>query len=299
MSRDVEHVALRLRGGFGNQLFQFAAGRRVLLGSDGGQLMVLSYGNEWGTEHPDLASVAGVPVEYPHRWHRLRFPVLDARETWKDDVSHAVATGWAAATRTCVFVQRDPFEGYDLPSARRYALDGHFQHPDWWSQTWSSVAREVHLREPAPVAELRRRGTVAVKLRRSDYVGSGWVLPDDFYRTALDQLGVRDADVTVVCEENENLDDFADLLAEFGCRAVAPVSITGNRNYDDFWNLAAASTLVIANSSYCWWAAAVAQVADDAVRVAYPHPWLPNEWSDQPMPDMGLDGWLRVATEFR
>ena len=237
-------------------------------------------------------------MAYPDRLTRSTLPGIAARETWKDDVSAFLAkiVGWSTDTR---FVrQNDPFGAFVIPRSAGLVLDGFFQNREWWTPTWQSVARDILALEPPAVTERRREGGAALKLRRSDYVGRGIVLADAFYRDAMRTLGLHDQAVTVVCEDRSAFVDAQRLLAEFGCVAREPEAFTGNRNIDDFWNLAVASTQVVANSSYSWWAAAVAQVVTEHVRVAYPDPWLPDPSSANPMPDMGINGWVRVPAEF-
>lgn len=298
MPDDVKQVAVLLRGGLGNQLFQYAAAQRVLLDSPRGRLVVLSYGSEWGDEHPDLRSLLGIPVTYPNRYLRSTIPGVAVRETWKDTVSTAMAGIVGAFDGTAAVRQADPFAGFDLPQARRYVLDGFFQHREWWLPSWQQVAERILARQPPQVEALRAEERVVIKLRRSDYVGRGIVLVDAYYRDAIERLGIAGREVTIICEDPSAVEEFARTLAEYRCVVRLPEPITGNVNIDDFWHLAAARTQVLANSSYCWWAAAVAQVADTGARAAYPNPWLPNSWSESPMPDMGIEGWVSVPAEF-
>ena len=295
-----------LHGGLGNQLFQFAAALGITEFSDPGQVRLVSYGSEWGPDHPDVTSLAGIPVEYPNRFMRSTLPGVAVRESWKDSVSVLLSQMWGSLASVRLIRQEDPFAGrIEITSGtKEVVLDGFFQHRDWWLDSWQQVARIINNHRPEGVDAIRAEGRTAVKLRRSDYLGRGIVLPDEYYLNALELLDIRDCEVVVVCEEADYVAHFATILAKRGCIAIAPERITGNVNVDDFWNLAAARRQVLANSSYCWWAAAVAEVASgaasvaDPAAVAYPTPWLPNAWSTGPMPDMGIPGWIAVPTGF-
>jgi hypothetical protein len=294
----VKHVALMLRGGFGNQLFQYTAARTLLLKSLNPQLVAFSYGSHRGSNHPDLETVLRIPIHYPGRLQKMRYRHLASNDTWLDTLSGATARVIGPLTSTQVVMQDDPFEPIRVEPAPRYVLDGYFQHRDWWLPAWAHVARELRATEPDGVPTLRRESRVAIKIRRTDYLSNGWQLPDTFYEQAFELLGIRNQEVTAVCEDDDFLPEFATFARRFGCTVAPPVTLTGNPNLDDFWNLAAASTLILANSSYCWWAAAVAQDASAETRVAYPAPWLPNQWSSNPLPDMGLQGWLSLPSGF-
>ena len=294
----MNQIALMLRGGFGNQLFQYAAARTLLLDSSNPRLSVFSYGSSRGSEHPDLESVLGIPIRYPSRLQKMRYRHLASNDTALDVLSGATARLIGQLTSTQVVMQDDPFESRHVVPASLYVLDGYFQHHAWWSPTWAQVARELHSVSPAGFEELRRESRVVVKLRRSDYISNGWQLSDHFYEQAFEVLQVRNREVTAICEDHDYLPEFAAFARRFGCTLAAPVTLTGNPNLDDFWNLAAASTLVLANSSYCWWAAAVAEEGSPETKVAYPTPWLPNTWSTNPTPDMGLPGWHSLSSGF-
>ena len=294
------HVVTLLRGGLGNQLFQYAAALTLAASSGSQRVRAVSYGSEWGPDHPDLAPLTGIEIQYPDRRMRSLYPGIAVRESWRDDVSRATARAWGALTGIELIRQDDPFapRPATLKAAREVVLDGFFQHHDWWTDSWEQVAHLIDARRPDGVDDLRSQRRTAIKLRRSDYLGRGIVLVDDYYRRALEALDVNNCEVVVICEDVDYIPTFAALLSERGCEARMPEPLTGNPNIDDFWHLAAAQRQVLANSSYCWWAAAVARVSMEETQVAYPTPWLPNSWSVGQLPDMGLPGWVSIPTEF-
>lgn len=287
-------VVVLVQGGLGNQLFQLAAARS--LAEDP---LVLGYAGAWGAGHPTLVDL-GFPVAYPHRVHRTRYPGVAVRETWRDDVSRTLARAWGVLDGTRVIWQSHPFEASIAPAGRTLVLDGYFQHPTWWGPSWLGLAEEIAERRPAGLDPYREGAPAAVKLRRSDYLDLGWALPGSWLRRAIERSGIRDQPVIVAAEDAETHAFARMILAEFGCSAEMTPAFTGNRNLDDFWALAGASSIVSANSSYSWWAAAVSMALNEGeTTVIYPEPWLPNDWSDDPLPDFGLPGWIPEPTDFR
>ncbi len=287
-----------LHGGLGNQLFQFAAALGVVRDSEPNRIVLLSYGNEWGSEHPDISQLLNVPIIYPHRFLRIRYPGIYVRETWKDAISAKIAKLWGAVSEIKVVSQENPYSGKSEMRARTVVLDGFFQNSEWWKESWVHVAQMIADVRPIEVKELGAQRRTAVKLRRSDYLGKGIALTNDYYREALRSLEVRDCTVTVICEDIDFIPEFAKILREFGCVVRLPEPITGNPNIDDFWHLAAAKQQVLANSSYCWWAAAVAEVTLSGTSFVYPTPWLPNSWGAGEISDMGLPGWIAQQSDF-
>ena len=230
--------------------------------------------------------------------NRSVVPGLDVRESWKDTVSTASAKTLAVIQRTRLIRQSDPYARRPEVLGRRCVLDGFFQHPDWWMPSWRKLAAEIHHREPSAVGDLRSERRNVIKLRRSDYLGRGIVLTDAYYRRAIEAVGLQGKEITVISEDVEAVQSFAALLAEFDCSVRIAEPITGEPNVDDFWHLAAAGTHIMANSSYSWWAGAVAMAVDPSTRIAYPHPWLPNAWSKTNMPDLGIENWTSLPADF-
>jgi hypothetical protein len=296
--RSVKEAVVLLHGGVGNQLFQYAAALDLVSDSDPQRVRVFSYGNEWGPDHPDIQRLAGVRIEYPTRVQRSLYPGIAVRETWKDDVSRILAKLWAHAASSVFVDQSDPFSPRSVSSANTVVLSGFFQNPDWWQNSWRHVAHMIEEHRPEGVDDLRSSGRTAIKVRRSDYVGRGICLPMSYYLEAMARVGIVECDVTVVCEDLDFFEYFGSAIRKFGCRPLRPEVITGDPHIDDFWNLAAAKRQVVANSSYSWWAAAVAGQAMDGTQVAYPRPWLPNAWSRGPLPDLGLQSWIDVQSTF-
>ena len=293
-------VSVILRGGFGNQLFQYAAALAEARARGSVAPLVLSYGNEWGEGHPTLGGVLPVPVRYPDRVLRSTIPGIAVRESWKDAISSTLATALGMASRTIVWTQANPFSPERPPGDRPVVLDGWFQHPTWWTESWRDVAAALGEAAPSGREALAGQRLAAVHLRRGDYLAHGWELSAETYREAFGRLGWRDRPVLVVAGDDEARAFIAPILAEFDCEPVTPVSMTGNPNIDDFWNLSAADELVIANSSYSWWAAATGRATGTTSRVALPDPWFPNEWGAAALPDMGPSGdpWISLPSHF-
>lgn len=286
-------VVVLAHGGLGNQLFQYAAARSL-----DDHPMVLSYAGAWGAGHPSLADF-GIQVAYPNRLARTRYPGIVMRESWRDDVSAVVARGWGGLRGIRAVEQAHPFDEGTVPPARLLVMTGYYQHPRWWGPSWRSVAAELATQAPAGLGEYRETQPVVVKLRRSDYLELGWGLSREWLRSALARANVRDRSVVVAAEDREGHEFANSVLEDFGCTLARVPAFTGNPNFDDFWAIAGARTIISANSSYSWWASAVAMVlSKDAVSVTYPHPWLPNRWSDEPLPSFGIPGWHAEETDF-
>ncbi len=288
----MNRVAVRLQGGLGNQLFQVAAGQAL----DPDPLLI-SYGDRWAPGHPDVGDF-GLATTYPNRLLRSTVPGITVRESWLDDVSQWTSSfvGWSNGVDQVV--QLDPFA--PRPSGLRSpaSLNGWFQHPWWWHASWMKVAEVLAESAPMTLPDYVEREAVVVKLRMSDYHDDGWVLGRQYFEDALDLLEIANRPVIVMSEDQNATEWFAPLLQVRNCWVVDRPRFTGDVNLDDFWSMVGAAQLIQANSSFSWWAAAVASWLRPEVVVVYPSPWLPNRWSSGEVPDMGLSRWLSLPSHL-
>jgi hypothetical protein len=287
-------VISTLNGGLGNQLFQYCAARHAALATGGTtcQLLLLQgHGADW-RQHVDISSFLDVDVRRPTRIDRARWDEFTHDASPLNHVFKRTSRMLEGRGSWLTVRQRSPFdEAPEFEAGRHVKLQGFFQHPDWFLDSWRNLAREVVDRAPAGFTELADRRRIVVHVRRTDYVREGWDLGPHFYRDALRALGAEGREVVLVSDEPRFREWFRESVHSLDCSVVGPEILTGRSEVDDFWNVAAARTAVVANSSYSWWAAAVATARDDRVRVAYPRPWFPNRWTRTSPPDLGLPGW--------
>ena len=282
-------TCVRLKGGLGNQMFQWAAALAIQSRPE-----VFDYGEKWKPGHPGLGDF-DVEIEYPRRWQRTTIPGLTVNESWRDEVSDSIAQALRFAQQWTVVEQRNPFAPKPNDLSGRIFLNGWFQHPSWWEESWALAAERIGQRAPVRFEDRER---VAIKVRRSDYIEAGWALPEEYFDEALAALGVSDCEVVVLGEDLEARRFLEGPLRRAKCSVAEAPTLTGDRNLDDFWTLAGASRIVQANSSYSWWACAVATLWNPDVQVVYPRPWMPNQWNEGSLPDMGLPAWQAAASGF-
>ena len=267
-----------LRGGLGNQLFQFSyalylarQGRRVNL---------------------DLSCVRhGVPAIFhvPLIGDRARQMVLPATRFIPSPSGRLPLMGKLSrkVMRPGRIVLNESSQGPEPSSSVT---------PAWWFGYWQrlSYAEAVIplLRTglaPAPPSETAdqdRPAVARVHVRRGDYAGNSWELPAEWYRRALDMVYAVGGDA-VETEVVTNDPEWCKRNLDFG-RAYR-VLTTGTA-LEDMRSLAASDFIVISRSTFSWWAAAIS----DATVIA-PDPWFPK------MPrggtqDLLPETWLSCAT---
>ena len=199
------------------------------------------------------------------------------------------------------FAARPPLSSIHGIGATLY-LDGYFQDPTWYDASVQSVAGMIASGAPPWVVANQHSTAVpdlVVHLRRTDYERIGWALPLGYYRRALNALALpAGASFMVVSDDRELADLMAAALIARGLeRANMDVlRDDGSSALFDFWVLALAKNVVIANSTFSWWAAQVGRVlaGGAAHAVVAPWPWLPAPAVFRGYPD----DWLKIDSGF-
>jgi len=238
---------VRLKGGLGNQLFQFAAATNV---RGVGAVRAI---HPRTTAQLDLASTVTDLVVPWSRLDRIRLgEVLDSATGWRRLARVAltpVRRSVARRTATSGSALAQAFESPEEFCPQPLVLDGYFQHPDWFSSVESDLLDR--LVEAAP-AEWAPDSTPVLHVRAGDYVHLGWNLEQSYYQRALAHLG-EPSRLRIVTDDPRAGSQIAAMCAREGWE-VASMPVLSNA-LDDFWCLAGAQRLVMSNSSFCWWAA--------------------------------------------
>uniref|UniRef100_UPI0028D46783 alpha-1,2-fucosyltransferase n=1 Tax=Alloprevotella tannerae TaxID=76122 RepID=UPI0028D46783 len=130
--------------------------------------------------------------------------------------------------------------------------------------------------------QIKSTNSVAVHVRRGDYVALGICLSDVYYREALLRICQKVID-PVFYVFSDDMEYAKQLFAKFVSEQVVPVCYEGhNSTIEDFLLMKSCKHNIIANSSYSWWAA-WANVHEDKIVVApkrenrddfYPEEWI-------------------------
>ncbi len=270
-------MTVKLMGGLGNQMFQLAAAyahaQRV-----GARLVLAAEKDE----------ADGRPMYWATAFHRFQH-FLQRSVVVKPAHWEAAATVYSPLPR---------------PSALGLRLQGYFQSPKYFSEGVGSDASEELRRLFSPHAEVVKRirkehsellamkdRVVVVHARRGDYlkaVEHHGVLPLSYYRSGMEAMAatVKDPFFLLVCEEPLW---WMDVLEELPLLQTHPFQIL--MESDEVVTMGLLQQFqhfVIANSSFSWWAAWLANAAD----VVAPRNWFgpagPKEWKDIYMPHWRL-----------
>jgi hypothetical protein len=254
-------------------LFQYAAARSLVsqervLAIRSGTVDQLSIETLLPGRLQYTETLAGRRVERLHRFRRVervvaavrhRVPPLRRRQLYSQHAAFGLA-----------------FEAKPRNFVVPLVLDGYFQHPSWYQPGASSVIAELIESAPAAFHELMRRPAYAVVcVRRGDYEPLGQMLPDSYYARCLQQLDPA-LPVAFVGDDQTYLATLADQAVTAGRTVVQPTTIAEDPAAHDFWVIAAASAVAMANSTFCWWATSVGDQCRSVTdrRVLFPTGWL-------------------------
>lgn len=242
--RPRDAVAVRLEGGLGNQMFQYAAGW-VAARCSGCRLVL----DGSGLNDP------GLRVKRPYG--------LDA---WRIE-GELDALG-AFALRACVPLREsDAVQPERLRTAPRGCrLLGYWQSERYFAHERKALLQQFQLAKP-PAAYVQHLAaaiaaapaSASVHVRRGDYVHDpvaarvhGGCCGPDYYRRCLDALRMRHPDLTVFAFSDDPAWVASNLDAPAGTVVVDSAQSSAA---EDIWLMSLCRHHVVANSSFSWWGA--------------------------------------------
>ena len=262
---------MRLQGGIGNQLFQWAYGRYVC--ERNGLPLVFEV-----SAYPDHA-YGRVPV-CERLWPEV--PLVTGPFPRDTRVVRESAASWRPEGMP-------PWRMELPPGTRRLVFDGYWQDhrvvspalvADLRNRLGAAVSPEVRTR----AAALRKatEPSVAVHVRRHDYKNHG-LANEHYYLDSLRWLQARVGALQILLFSDEP--NYARFFFEDAGLAVEPVA-TGD-DLGDLLVMASCTHQVIANSTFSWWGARLAAGRS----VICPLPW---SFAHTPSPALIPEHWRRV-----
>lgn len=265
---------VEIKGGLGNQLFQYAfykycekvTGRIVLLHTD-----FFNWVND----------MEGTTV---------RKLELD-----KFNTDYVSVQGSISCRK---IIHEEEFTGVE-PDADYFFYSGYWQDKQFFEEVRDDIIREVSLKSELISNELRQvareiRGSesIAMHFRRGDYLSevNKQIFAQqgvDYYLKAIDVIrdkaGSDGLEAYVFTDDIEYFNSVKDSFADISLH-VMPI----REAYEDLYLMSCAKHHIIANSSFSWWGAAISQ-DESGVTVA------PAKWFlDRPQPNLYLDKWVTV-----
>lgn len=189
-----------------------------------------------------------------------------------------------------------------VKSIRKLRLMSDFQNPSWYEAALADVIAEMSLslrdlREELPSFD------AVVHIRRGDF--NDRTLSSGYYIKALDLLKESGVNNVLIVGENESdATEYCSVLESRGFvvtlshRIMAEKDLSVSDAMKDFCLISNAKNVVMANSTFCWWATVLGDfdfAANDERLVIYPKGWASTV--DDFDGELKRDNWVAVGSD--
>lgn len=268
-------IIVNLKGGLGNQLFQYALGRKLAITS-GSELKLDISGLDRANKVGDIYRPFALDA------FSIKTPIATAEEIEKQKYPYGILSKLERRFRFKVLRQQHiGWEPGFLKKTGNMYLDGYFQSPKYFDDIREELLEELTPTKPFGQAAAKALGqiesceSVSIHIRRGDYISNAKVKASygtcslDYYRRATEEIKERVADPRwfVFSDDIAWAKSHLTLSGEIGY-----VSGDGITDAEELMLMAACKHNIIANSSFSWWGAWLNR--NPSKVVVAPTPWF-------------------------
>jgi hypothetical protein len=277
-------ILVQLNGGLGNQLFQYALGRKLLHlygGSLRFDIRLLSLNHtprEYGLDHFRIQGKLLTSSEQKGFYVFQQIPLFRSLfSTYQERLPHY---------RRLVVLEQSPFYDENILKARpNVALKGYWQSEKYFLDIRPILLEELRLKDELDTQnqklyrEICDGLSVSLHIRRGDYLSNPaayqfhGVLPLEYYQRGINLLN----DINASLHYYVFSDDIPWVQRNLQIKNATFVSHNGaQRDYVDLTLMRACRYHIIANSSFSWWGAWLSDYPDK--RVFAPRQWCKQQY---------------------
>ncbi|MEO6729266.1 MAG: alpha-1,2-fucosyltransferase [Candidatus Dojkabacteria bacterium] len=283
-------IIVRLKGGLGNQMFQYAIGRKYMQMHNGNQVKL-----------DDYTKKAGIQRDLMLTRYKIRGSVLNKPEYYIYRITNALGTrvsflkNWAY--KIYFQDQTHAYEDFYLQGGKNVYLDGFWQNLKYFDDIKEILKDEFQLKD-APtkysqelLEKINNSNAICLHVRRGDYVSNSHTnsvhgtAPMDYYNNAIAYINSH--------VENPNYFLFSDDpdWAKENIKTNSPTEVSYNPielGYEDLALMNACKHYIIANSTFSWWGAYLSRNPNKIV-------CAPKRWyNDKENPiDLIPENWIK------
>lgn len=282
-------IVVRMRDGLGNQMFQYAIGRKLAESYD----TTLKLDARWYVDQEnksvasrsynlpkfdiraqsatdedlrDFFSIGPVPVpeDTVHLSSRVSEVIgvvptelITRMNSWLFDYYWEIRDSPPSETPSWPYVNKFWPSIFSL-SGNLY-LAGFWQDPQYFADMRETLQEELTVTRPPSgknkslLEEIESTTSIGIHIRRGDYVDMGSELPTAYYRHAVRRIEQSVSEPTYYVFSNDP--EWVSKEFDIGRDIVNVRHNDGSTDYEDFRLLRRCDHQIIANSTFSWWAA--------------------------------------------
>lgn len=287
-------IVVNLKGGLGNQMFQYALGRKLSLANEdtlmldtGGLVRAQQSGDVSRPFALDAFRISG-SIASPELAAHARYPygiLSKLMHIFKTKLLRQMNIGWEPGLLT---MRGDMY------------LDGYFQSPKYFEDIRATLLKDFTLNAvPSTTSEvfqtaIHDKESVSVHVRRGDYVSNAKIqkaygaCSSAYYGKAVQEITshVPSPFWLVFSDDIQWVKEHLSFPGE-----VTYVSGDDISDAEELLLMAACNHNIIANSSFSWWGAWLNQHPDKIVIA--PDPWFDSNKDNHK--DLIPDSWIQIA----
>lgn len=297
-------IIIRMTGGLGNQMFQYAL--YLKLRAMGKEVKMDDFTEYEGREARPL-SLWAFGIEYDRA---SREELCRMTDGFMDPVSRIRRKLFGR--KSLEYMEKDCNFDPEILNRDPAYLTGYFQSEKYFAdieekvrrafcfseRIWEGIPTQLLERIRSYEQQIKTAMAVSVHIRRGDYLQNeeayGGICTEQYYKTAIEYVRKRQQDASFFVFTNDP--DYAGewILKNFGQEKERFVLIEGTQEengYLDLYLMSLCRHHILANSSFSWWGAYLNPSREKMVIV--PHKWFGN----QECRDIYMENMIRIAKE--
>lgn len=269
---------VKLMGGMGNQMFQYAFGQALQSQTDD----AVVYDKTWFTKNHSkkvanrnyVLDIFGLTPNFATSQQLRKFKY---NNIFSDTHNYRVNdTGWGTFNPEILQLKGNVYYNGFFQNEKYFAdissqIRKNFNFPtlpkdDTFNQSWLQKIKQTP-------------NSVCVHLRRGDYINlDGWVLPLSYYRKAVAYIGQHLKNPTFFVFGAE-CDDYIKKEFDIGYKfeTIGETNAKQHEDWKDMFLMSSCQHAIIANSTFSWWAAWLGDAGKSNRIVTVPSPFVEND----------------------
>lgn len=256
-------IQLLFHGGLGNQLFQYCFYKQNFFNKDH-KIKFLSNNDHWlKKNNSNIDKLLNIKIsKLKNNFQSKAFNLLQKKIIFKE-------------------INDLNYKNINKNFSRVF-INGYFQSKNCHNRYYEKLSKEIYENNMKKIISSKIANYCSLAIRRSDFVKLGWSLNLSYYFESLKKLKINKKNkIKIVSEDIEFANLFSYKLKKMGYNSevLKNKSNIQDKSINDFTNLINSKNLIIANSSFSWWAANIRAVAGfDNRKICCPKLWFPKTY---------------------